>query len=103
MDSFLSYCENGDLNQVIEIIESGSQHDATRGFLRASYYGRLDVMKYLAEHGADIHVNDDEVLEWASFDGQLEVLKFLVEHGADINADDDSALKWCCYKRNNLE
>ena len=60
----------------------------------AARHGYLDIVKFLIEHGADIHENNDYILQWASGSGYLDVIKCLVEHGADIHADDDEALHW---------
>ena len=62
----------------------------------------LSVLKELVAEGADIHVNNDEVLIWASYNGHLEIVKFLVESGADIHADRDASLKWAS-KEGHLE
>ena len=37
--------------------------------------------------------NKNDALIWASMKGKLPVVKYLVEHGADINARDNSALR----------
>ena len=42
-------------------------------------------MKYLVEHGANIHARDNEALIEASYFGHLEVVKYLEERGADIH------------------
>ena len=59
----------------------------------ASVYGHLQIVKYLVEHGADIHAFDDNVLIAASTNGRYDVVKYLVEKGANIHAKDDAALK----------
>ena len=43
-------------------------------------HGRLDVVKYLIENGADVHTIDDQVLKLSVDNGHLEVVKFLIEH-----------------------
>jgi ankyrin repeat protein len=62
----------------------------------ASIYGRLEILKYLAEIGADIHENEDYTIIFAASFGHLEVVKYLVEIGADIHADDDQVLISAC-------
>ena len=59
----------------------------------ASIYGHLDIVKYLVEHGSNIHANNDYALRWASYNGYLDVVKYLVEHGANIHAKNDEALR----------
>jgi hypothetical protein len=63
----------------------------------ASYFGRLEVVKYLIDNGANIHGNDDASLRCASSNGHLEVVKFLLENGADIHANDDYSLNYASY------
>ena len=41
---------------------------------------------------ADIHANNDQALYWASYNGHLAVVKYLIEHGADIHVHNDYAL-----------
>ena len=52
----------------------------------ASYHGHLDVVKYLIEHGVDVHLGEDSALMYAILQGHLEIVKYLVESGADIHA-----------------
>ena len=53
-------------------------------FFEACRHGRLDIIKYLAEHeGADIHALDYESFLSACNNGHLDVVKYLVENGAD--------------------
>ncbi len=63
-------------------------------FLDAVVKGDLREVKRLVKAGADIHVEDDYALRWASNNGHLEVVKYLVGQGADIHADNDRALRW---------
>ena len=60
----------------------------------ASKDGHLEVVKYLIEHGADIHAQGDDALISASQNGHLEVVKYLMENGADVHAHDDQAVRW---------
>jgi len=60
----------------------------------ASYNGHLSVVKYLVEQGAYIHAGDDDALRLASANDHLSVVQYLVEHGANIHARDDLALRW---------
>jgi len=58
----------------------------------ASIYGRLEILKYLAEIGADIHADDDQVLISACRYGHLEVVKYLVSQGVNIHIKDEQPL-----------
>ena len=63
-------------------------------FRSAAYNGHLEIVKFLVEHKADIHVNDDLALSYAARKGHLEVVQYLVNQGADIHAKNEWALKW---------
>ena len=43
----------------------------------ASEYGRLDIVKYLVEQGADIHADDDYALRYAVTYDHLEIVDYL--------------------------
>jgi ankyrin repeat protein len=55
--------------------------------------GYLDIVKYLTDKGADIHADNDYALRWGAYHGRLDIVKYLIECGADIHADSDSALR----------
>ena len=67
--------------------------DKNKALIWAAYRGYLGTIKYLVDHGADIHTDNDYALRWTAFDGYLEIVKYLVEHGADIHANNDFALR----------
>ena len=43
----------------------------------ASWYGHLQIVKYLVQKGVDIHAQKDAALMWASKNGHLQVVKYL--------------------------
>ncbi len=69
------------------------QYSKNRGLLYASREGYLPVVKYLTEHGADIHAENEYALYIASRNGHLAVVKYLVEHETDIHSNNDQALR----------
>ena len=42
--------------------------------------GHLDIVKYLLDHGADIHAGDDCALIEAVREGHLDIVKYLLDH-----------------------
>ena len=50
----------------------------------------VDTFKYLIEHGADIHIQNDYVLRYSARRGYFDIVKFLVEAGANIHVDKDN-------------
>ena len=53
----------------------------------AAKRGRLEVVKFLAENGADVRVNNNWPICRATKKGKLEMIKFLVDKGADVRAE----------------
>ena len=54
--------------------------------------GRLEIVKYLSQHGADVNTSNLEgstPLHDAAYKGRLELVRFLLEKGADANAKDN--------------
>ena len=45
--------------------------------------GRMEMVKYLVELGADIHAENEYALRWSAKHGHLEIVKYLVELGAE--------------------
>ena len=53
--------------------------------------GHFEIVKYLAEHGADVNAKDNHnttVLIFASMNDRIEIMKYLAENGANVNAKD---------------
>ena len=59
----------------------------------AANNGHLNVVEYLVDQGANIHVLND-ALRYAARNGHLNVVEYLVNQGADIHANDDEALRF---------
>ncbi|WP_406832882.1 MULTISPECIES: RHS repeat-associated core domain-containing protein [unclassified Wolbachia] len=57
----------------------------------AASSGKLDVVKYLVDKGADVKVKDNYgETSLHSSSGKLDVVKYLVDKGADVNAKDNN-------------
>ncbi len=85
--------KNGRLDHVIISLNIGANIHTYDALRFASYYGHLNVVKYLISAGANIHGNSDAALIVASEYGQTEVVKYLISAGADIHAVSDFALR----------
>lgn len=46
----------------------------------AARHGHLNILKYLIDHGGDIHHNGDEPFRWAANNGQLDMIRYLLEY-----------------------
>lgn len=76
------------LDWIIEGLKNGADINTYLGnypLIIAVDAGNLDIVKYLVEHGADIHIVHDFPLRSASEHGYLDIVKYLVEKGANIN------------------
>jgi ankyrin repeat protein len=72
----------------------------------ASMMGRLDVVKYLVENGADVTDINNSAVKYAARDGHLDVVKYLVEHGADVtdkNGMSMNVLQLAKYNKYNTQ
>jgi len=83
----------GDVDTVKRLLDNVA--DATlinSMFIVASKNGHTEIVKYLFEHGADIHTNYEEALISAATSNHLLVVQFLVQNGANVRAQEDAAL-----------
>ena len=94
--NFLCY---GSLLAIVEIpdeedvcVDDGKYRTHRVTIRRVMPLNDVTTWKYLHKNGADITVNDNYAIEWASENGYLEVVKYLHKNGADITVYDNSAL-----------
>jgi len=74
------------------LVESGNNFNSPTGpriwdeyFLRISCReGRIDFIKYLLVHGADVHARDNDAFRWALRGNHKEIMNYLVENGARV-------------------
>lgn len=60
-------------------------HVGTSALWQASYYGYLDVIKFLLQAGLDINQHGGHALQIASTSGNLQVVQLLIAEKANIN------------------
>jgi ankyrin repeat protein len=51
-------------------------------------------VRYLLDHGADIHTRNDCALQWAAAGGWTETVRLLLDRDADLHAQHDHTLAW---------
>ncbi|PWA03570.1 hypothetical protein BB558_000297 [Smittium angustum] len=93
--TFSEFCKRGSMKFIKFYVENGADILVENdGALKfASFFGHLKVVKYLVENGSDIRSGNDMALREASFYGHLKVVKYLVQNGADIQSGSDFALR----------
>ncbi|MCY4512350.1 MAG: ankyrin repeat domain-containing protein, partial [Bdellovibrionales bacterium] len=72
-----------------------SSSDKT-ALMEASKYGHIDIVAFLIESKADIHISNNmgTALVWAAIYGHIDVVKLLFKNGADphfVNSFDETA------------
>ncbi|MDP6636660.1 MAG: ankyrin repeat domain-containing protein [Phycisphaerae bacterium] len=86
---------NNHLGTMRFLIANGTdleEHDNCWHYLLhdAALRGRLEAMKLLVEHGAEINAKlthtECTALHFAAFEGSIDTVRFLVQHKADVNA-----------------
>ena len=87
---------NGYIEIVKYLVENGADIHIFNNFalIQSSRYGYIEIVKYLVENGADIYAANNFALRLASKEGHIEVVKYLVENGANIYAENQGALRW---------
>ena len=104
VSDIFEYIRNNDLESVKKLIESDNTLLEIGNYLSytplhiATFYGHIDIIKYLVECGADIETKDNDgntPLYSSSYKGRLDVVKYLISVGVDIeskNNYDDTPL-----------
>ena len=75
----------------IMLNNDGSSKNINKQFLRASRKSYSDIVKLLIGLGADIHAQNQAVID-ASWQGSLSMVKLLIDSGADIHAQNNQAI-----------
>ena len=101
MSELCDAAEAGDFGRVKLLVGQGAEINLTGTFGNtdgvtalaiAAWCNRLDIVRYLVEHGADVDHADaggGTPLIDAVSQGHLEVARYLLEQGADSDTDDD--------------
>ena len=103
----------GDLASIQQELAKGADVNAKDAaeqtpLMYASESGRLDIVKYLVENGADVNAKSfnkrarGTALIYASSNNRVDVMNYLLDHGANINETTDpmeeSSLFWTVAK-----
>jgi len=71
-----------------------NQDQKDKMLIYTSENGMTNEVKFLLNHGANVHVNNEQPLRWTSTGGYTEIVKLLLDHGADVHANNDYSLRW---------
>jgi len=70
-------------------VDINATYFAWSPLLMAASKGQFQILKYLAEHGADLNYTHPltkmNAFHHAAFDGRADIVKYLASKGADIN------------------
>ena len=95
-EAFFQSCRKGQFEMIKALIEEGvdinkEEHNShmTPLFI-TSYFGYLEIVKYLIENGASVNNPITPPLFGASMRGQFSIVKLLLEKGANINTEDNN-------------
>lgn len=98
----------GNIESVRAFVESpGTPKEMVAdAILGAALTEKIEVVKYLVEHGSDINQEDGDgciPLHYLAQDGTVEMVRYLLEHGAHINKTcrgRQTPLRWAHYGNN---
>lgn len=96
--------KQGDLSTIKSLVKQGMDidHGGEKGpsiLEWAIFYNQLEIVKWLIENGANIHVNNDEPLMKSMSTENLELVEYLIKMGANIHAGHDYAIKMAANQR----
>lgn len=101
LNALTTAARKGDLPMLKLLIEAGFDVNDKDSFgsesplIKASYYGKKEVVEYLLEQGADIKATDyrgNTALLNAAYNGHTNVVEILLKNGAEIN--ERNKLNW---------
>lgn len=85
--------KHGHLSVVKCLSKKASKESLSEALIWSANAGQLDIVKYLVEQGADIHIHNNSALRCNAFNNDTTLATYLIEHGANIHANDDYALR----------
>lgn len=87
------YCKQNDFFNIKYILSCTKNPNIINTLFELSViYENIDIIKYLLNHGADIHYNYESALMYACEKGNIDIIDCLINHGIDVHVNDDYAL-----------
>ncbi|MCA8354185.1 ankyrin repeat domain-containing protein [Burkholderia cepacia] len=92
-DRLCQACAHADWEKIKYLKSLGLDLTSITFLSPAARFGQVEVIKYLVQHGSDIHAENDHALYAAVTDKQLESVRCLVSLGANVNARNGEIVK----------
>lgn len=85
-------CKAGNLDIIKYLASIGVNLHNNNYIHMAAEHGHIHLIEYFIDNGVDIHYRDDKILTYACKSGSIDIVKYLVEKGCDVRADKDDPL-----------
>ena len=97
--SYVDIIQHTDNLEIVQYILGHISQDFLKiAFIKQCEQGNTEIVKFLLEHGADVHAKNDEALTYAAENGHTEIVKMLIENGAHVFADNNYAVRYAAKK-----
>ena len=93
MSKIFNACDKGDVKIFKKLFSENE--DKEKLLILACEKGHLEIIFFLLENGANIHIENDEPLRIAVKNEHTKIVEYLIENGANVNAD-EYILSWAC-------
>ena len=92
-DRLCDACAYADWEEIKHLKSLGVDLTSITFLAPAAKFGQTEVIKYLIQHGSDIHAENDYALYLAAVHQKLEAVRCLVTLGANVHALDERTVK----------
>lgn len=99
------YCFNYDLICIKYVNENKKidiNHNDDTLLRNAAFHGNYDVVKYLIDNGANVHVNNEYALRTSTIHGYYKIVKLLIDNNAVTNDTEYFITSSCKFNRINI-
>ena len=93
MSKIINSCDKGDIETFKKLFSENE--DKEKLLILACDKGNLEIVIFLTDNKADIHIENDEPLRIAVNKAHTEIVEYLIKKGANVNAD-KYILSWAC-------
>lgn len=105
-DAFTNACESGHFQIVKYLFNKGAQINTlinnANPLVLSCQNGFLNIVEFLIENNADIHICNDNAILTATRNGHLKIVKYLIRSGMNLQSLNDVLLE-ACVDNNHFE